>query len=364
MTRPLTPVATNTTPRTNPVTFTSVTLDRPGARIGSAAVRLAAVRRRIPFLILLGAVLFTGTCVRLPLFAEGPGPVRDVLPAISISGHERYGSSGRIILTTVAVTTDRLTPFQFVHAWLDPDQNVVPEREILAPGESPEEEARRARSSMDASKVAAAFVVMSKLTSYPRRHGSGALIEEVVSGCPAEGNLFPGDVVTRIDGREIRDLKDASSALDRAPGGTPLSFEVTAGGRVEQVEITKRACAGSEEPLVGVSMVGNFPFGISFKSGEVSGPSAGLMWALGLYDLLTPRDLTAGRVVAGTGSISPDGEVAPIAGVGEKVLAATRAGADVFLIPEANLDEARAEAGELELIPVRTFDDAIEKLTG
>ncbi|MEX1047384.1 MAG: S16 family serine protease [Actinomycetota bacterium] len=322
------------------------------------------MKRRIPFLLVLGAVLFAGYFVRLPLFAEGPGPVRDVLPAISFSGHERYATTGRLVLTTVAVTRDRLTPFQFVHAWLDPDQDLVPEDEILPPGETEEQERERAISSMDTSKIAAAYVVLSELTSYPRRHGRGALVEQVAGGCPAEGDLFPGDVILEIDGEPVRDLDDASQGLAAVPAGRELMLEIRAGGQVEEVRLAKQPCAGSEKPIIGAAMVPNFPIGISFRSGDVTGPSAGLMWALGLYELLSPDDLSRGRVIAGTGEIDPSGEVTPIAGVEKKILAAERAGADVFLIPDDNLAEVNAEAGDLELIPVGSFEDAIEKLNG
>lgn len=322
------------------------------------------MRRRIPFLLVLGAVLFAGNCVRLPLFAEGPGPVRDVLPAISFSGHERFTTTGRLVLTTVAVTRDRLTPFQFVHAWLDPDEDLVPASEILPPGQTKEEEQQRAISSMDTSKIAAAYVVLSEVTSYPNRHGRGALVEQVADGCPAEGDLYPGDVILEIDGEPIRGLEDASRALQSSSSGEDLLFEIRAGDQLEQVHLTKEPCAGSAEPVVGVSMVPNFPIGISFRSGDVTGPSAGLMWALGLYELLSPDDLARGRVIAGTGAIDPSGEVMPIAGVQKKVLAAERAGADVFLIPDENLTDVSPQAGDLELIPVGSFEDAIERLNG
>ena len=102
---------------------------------------------------------------------------------------------------------------------------------------------------------------------------------------------------------------------------------------------------------------------VRISSGGIGGPSAGLMWALGLYDLLTPGDLAGGRTIAGTGVIGLDGRVYPIGGIGEKIAAAADAGAGVFLVPRGNLSEARA-AGDhgLELIMIRSFDEALEAL--
>jgi PDZ domain-containing protein len=98
-------------------------------------------------------------------------------------------------------------------------------------------------------------------------------------------------------------------------------------------------------------------------SGEVGGPSAGLMWALGLYELLDPGDLTAGRTIAGTGTIDLAGRVGPIGSIREKVIGAERAGADLFLVPVDNMPELEGvETGDMELVPVKTFDDALEAL--
>jgi PDZ domain-containing protein len=112
-------------------------------------------------------------------------------------------------------------------------------------------------------------------------------------------------------------------------------------------------------------MVDAFPFEIEISSGDVGGPSAGLMFALGLYDALTPADLTDGRTIAGTGTITPDGRVGPISGIVDKVIGAERGGATVFLVPRANMAELReVDTGGIRLVPVGTFDDAVEALDG
>jgi PDZ domain-containing protein len=110
-------------------------------------------------------------------------------------------------------------------------------------------------------------------------------------------------------------------------------------------------------------MIDPFPFDVSFASADIGGPSAGLMWALGLYDLLTPEDLTAGRTIAGTGMIAPDGKVYPIGGIADKVIAAQRAGATMFLAPKSNMqDLVGVDTGAMQVIPVGTFDQALAAL--
>jgi PDZ domain-containing protein len=130
------------------------------------------------------------------------------------------------------------------------------------------------------------------------------------------------------------------------------------------VGVTRGRCPGVDEPLIGVFLVEPFPFEITIESGDVGGPSAGLMWAVGLYDLLTPGDLTGGRTVAGTGSIDLEGKVGPIGGILDKVVAAREANADIMLVPRDNYDEARdVDAGDLTLISVSTLDEAIEAIS-
>jgi PDZ domain-containing protein len=120
-----------------------------------------------------------------------------------------------------------------------------------------------------------------------------------------------------------------------------------------------------KRPILGILAVDNFPFPVTISVSDIGGPSAGLMWALGLDDLLTPGDLTGGRTVAGTGEIFPDGTVGPIGGVENKVAAAKGAGATVFLVPAGeNYRDARAVAGDLRLVPVHSFQDALDFLQG
>ncbi len=314
--------------------------------------------RRLGFLLPLAAALVLAATLSLPYYALAPGPVRAVEPLIHFEGQARYESEGSFVLTSVRYS--RLTPFELVLAWLDPDRDVVHRSVLFPPGQTPEEERERAISQMDQSKIDAAYVVLRELTAYPREHGEGILVEQVVDGCAADGELFPGDLIHRIDGTEVDTVREARRAIEAAPSGTRLTFQVTVEGEPETVRLIREPCAGSEDPLVGVSLVNSFPFEIRISSGQIGGPSAGLAWALGLYDLLTPGDLTGGRTIAGTGALFLDGSVRSVGGLDEKAIAAVDAGAEVLLLPEANLEDARAVAGNgLEFVPVATLSDAI-----
>ena len=320
-------------------------------------------RKRVVLYVTIGVIAGLALTVYLPWYAVGPGPARAVQPLIRFGDRTRYESQGSFVMTSVRYT--RLTGFDMLLAWLDPDRAVVARSVLYPDGKDVQVERERSISQMDSSKLDASAVVLRALEGYPKNHGDGVLIESVVSGCAADGELFPGDRILSIDGEPVDSYRDASRAIEAAPSGSSLTFDLSVDGDPETVDLVREPCGDSRDPLVGVRMINSFPFQVSISSGEIGGPSAGLMWALGLYDLLTRGDLTSGLTIAGTGQIALDGIVIPIAGIEEKLAAAADAGASVFLVPQGNMGAARASGDHgLELVPVATFDDALAYLLG
>jgi Lon-like protease len=318
--------------------------------------------KRLLVYLSLGAIAGLALTIYLPWYAVGPGPARAVQPLIRFEDRPRYESEGRFVMTSIRY--QRLTGFDMLLAWLDPDRAIVARSIVYPDGEDVEEEHERAISQMDSSKLDASALVLRELSGYPKEHGDGVLVESVVSGCAADGELFPGDRILAIDGEAVDSYRDASTVIERASSGSTLTFDLSVDGEPETVDLVREPCGQSEEPLVGIQMINSFPFEVSISSGEIGGPSAGLMWALGLYDLLTSGDLTSGRTIAGTGKIALDGRVFPIDGIGDKLAAAADAGASVFLVPQGNAEAARASGDQgLELVPVATFEDALAYLT-
>ncbi|MEO8476765.1 MAG: S16 family serine protease [Actinomycetota bacterium] len=319
------------------------------------------ILKSIGALLGLGLVFGVGF-LRLPYYAVGPGPAREVVPLIRVGGdRQTFPPSGKLIMTTVSFYP--VTALQALQAWIDPNKTIVADEVLYPPGVDHATEARRARSQMDQSKIDAAIVVLAELEGYPKTHGTGALIEQTFPGCPADGELFAGDLILAIGGEPVDSLQEASHLIGEAPTGEPLDFRVRAAGETHDVEVAKRRCAGSGDPLVGIAPIANFPFPVEISSGNVGGPSAGLMFSLGLYDLLTPGELTSGRTIAGTGTIDRDGAVGPIGGISDKVVAAERVGASVFLVPKENMAELKGvDTGAMRLIEVATFDDALAAL--
>lgn len=317
------------------------------------------------FLLLLtpwAALGLSVYAVDLPLFSVGPGPAREVNPRIDIDGRRTFESRGRLMLTTVSL--GRVNVFSALDAWVDPSVDVVSERSILLPGQTDRQHREESDLEMDESKIAAVAVALRRITGYPREHGNGVLIQDVIEGAPASGRLFPGDLILAADGKPVDELDEVRSAIRAGGTRRDLRLTIESGDERRTVKLRPVQRPGGGGPIIGVVLVENFPFEIRIDSGDVGGPSAGLMWALGVLDLLTPGDLTSGRTVAGTGVIDLEGGVHPVGGIQHKVLAAEREGAELFLLPEANLMQAREVAQDIELVPVDGFEEALDHLEG
>jgi PDZ domain-containing protein len=290
-----------------------------------------------------------------------------VLPLIDVEGQPSYDSEGRLLLTTV--NFGRVNVYDAVRAWIDPAANLVDEQSVIPPGQTDLEFERRSLSQMDQSKIAAVAVSLERLTGYPEEHGDGVIVQDTVQGGPAFGRLFPGDLIVAADGEPVADPEDLTRMIGEAGAGTSIRFTVRPleGGEEETVPLVpiRDPQPPEDDPdraIIGILSVVNFPFTVRIESGDIGGPSAGLMWALGVTELLTPEDLTGDDTLAGTGTVDLLGNVGPIGGIGLKIIAAERAGASAFLVPRDNLAEARAVGSDLPLVSVTTVDQAIEFL--
>ena len=225
--------------------------------------------RTAGYILLISAAIAV-SWIRLPFFSFGPGPARDIGPLIHVEDTPTYASSGHLVMTTIRF--DKLTALGTLVTWIDPDRSVVAEDVVYPPGLSVAEETHRAISEMDQSKIDAAAVVLREVSDYPRDHGLGALVESVGPGCPADEQLFPGDLIVRIEGEAVTSRRHASRLIDAVPVDEPIDFQVEADGETHDVRLTRGSCPGVDEPLVGILLVASFPFEITIES-DVGGGS-------------------------------------------------------------------------------------------
>jgi PDZ domain-containing protein len=189
-------------------------------------------------------------------------------------------------------------------------------------------------------------------------------IKNVTADGPSDGTLKPGDVITKVDGQPVTSAPKLTELVRARPAGTALSIEYKRGSATATTKVTTRAADG-EPPRIGVEIESKqpHPFELKIDLAEIGGPSAGLMFALGIIDKIEPDDLTGGRIIAGTGTIDDEGNVGPIGGIAQKLVGAKEAGAVYFLTPADNCAEAKANARKgLPLIKVGTLDEAFTAL--
>jgi PDZ domain-containing protein len=139
----------------------------------------------------------------------------------------------------------------------------------------------------------------------------------------------------------------------------------SAGGATHTVHITLGSAPERSYGFLGIypGLRADVPFDVSIKLKGIGGPSAGMMFALGVVDKLTPGDLDGGRIIAGTGTITDTGQVGSIGGIPFKIAAAKRDGATVFLVPAGNFSEAAAHRPSgLRLVKVDTLRSAVSEL--
>lgn len=312
-----------------------------------------------------------------PYAIEQPGPVYDTLgssgagedraPLISIPEQRTYPTTGRLDLLTVSVlgsTTGGPSWFDLAEAWLDPAKAVIPLEAVFPQGETQQQSEQQSAQQMTASQQSA---ITAALTDLGYDVDGTVTIGSVQRGSAAAGELEEGDVVTSFAGEAIDDACSLQNAVV-ANGTKAAAVVVERDGEQRTIRLTPRATddgAGGTRPLLGVttSATMSYPFAVDLRIDDVGGPSAGMMFALGIIDKLTPGSLTGGRHVAGTGTICGDGEVGAIGGIVQKMSAARAAGATLFLAPEANCSDVVGHIPSgLDVVAVGTLSDSLEAL--
>lgn len=315
---------------------------------------------------LLAALLVAAAVVPLPYAVYSPGPTFDILAEdadeaelIQVDGHKTYyDDEGQLRFTTVKTTArdNRLTLFELFGAWQDDDKAVIP-FDVAHPEDlTAEEEKQQGQAMMASSQDVAKAVALTEL-GYDLETSVQAI--EVVEGSAADGELLAGDVLLRVDGTRVSQPSDVVDAVTENGAGEPVEFVVERDDERLTVPVTPEEVDG--EPRVGITVGENyeFPFEIELRvDPQIGGPSAGLMFALGIYDTLTPEVLTGGDVIAGTGALAPDGTVEPIGGIQQKISGAEDAGAEVFLVPADNCDDVGGLETDVELVKAETMHDA------
>jgi len=340
------------------------------------SLRTVSRRQLTLFIAVSGVVLAAVAAVLLPVpyVILSPGPTLNTLgtgPAgrslIQIAGHPSFPTAGHLNLVTVSFQggpSDSLNVFAALRAWLTPHEAVVPEQELFGPGQTQQQVVKQDTQQMASSQQTATAAALCVL-GIPFK--TVDTVATVAKRLPAAGVLRRGDVITAVDGKPVTCKKGSAPLIRARPAGAPVTLTVvrTVGGhRVTRQFHLKTARVGGHA-VVGVAVSESFvfPFNVKIRVGDIGGPSAGLMFALGIVDKLTPGNLTGGKFVAGTGEISADGTVGAIGGIQQKMVGARQAGATVFLTPAGNCaDTAGAVPQGMRLVKVSNLVGAMSAL--
>jgi PDZ domain-containing protein len=328
--------------------------------------------RRRGVTVILGALITALLAVGvmafpLPYVVLKPGPTVNTLGSdngkevITVTGRgaTTSTSTGQLRLTTVGVQPN-VELVWAIRGWFSDQQAVVPRELIYPPDRSEQQVEQQNAEAFTQSENSATTVALRKL-GYPLL----TVVKKVTDGGPSVGRLRAADVITSVNGARVDGPARLTALIRAQRAGTALRIGYTRAGKPDVATVTSVSTDGKPARIgVEIGTRQSAPFKVAVDLDKIGGPSAGLMFTLGIIDKLTPADLTGGRIIAGTGTIVDDaGNVGPIGGIPQKLVGAKAAGAQLFLVPADNCAEAvRNAVSGLPMAKVATVDDALAAL--
>lgn len=294
-----------------------------------------------------------------------PDETRAVEPLVEIEGEKPLRDGGGIYF--VAVNVRKASLIERVFPGIHEGSTLIPAEQLLPPGISEETRREGELRAMARSQQVAAAVALRRLGYEVKTKNVGVLVDGVVAQSPATGKLRANDVIVAVDGKPVRSRSDLLGLVQSHKPGEVVRVQVRRGAKRQTVPL--RTAADPSDPnraVIGVFIDQaasiELPLDVKIDLGNVGGPSAGLAFALDVMEELG-RDVDRGRRIAATGEIELDGSVAPVGGIKQKTIAVRRSGIKVFLVPAGdNASEARRHAGGLRIVPVKTFQQALQSL--
>ncbi len=339
-----------------------------------SVVRIAEKPSFWPVRLILVALLFlvlSAVGASLVLTNDGleaPGLALSVEPMVDVPASYDHPHSGTFILTSV-LTQAPITAVEWLAGQITPAIKIVPPEIIVPKNTSVQEVARQGVQMLDQSETTAVVVALRQAGYAVETTGTGVVVVSIEPDSPSNGILQPGDVITGLNGKPVQTTNELVDQIKAQPQRAIVHLQVQRGGQTILVDAPLMAPAQpGGTPRLGITIdsagyKAQLPFPVLIHSQKiVGGPSAGLMFTLTVYNALSPVDITGGRRIAGTGTIDLNGAVGPIGGVQQKVVAAELSGAQYFLSPADNYDDARAIAHSIRVVKVSTFAEALQFL--
>ncbi|MDO4666143.1 MAG: S16 family serine protease [Actinomycetaceae bacterium] len=326
--------------------------------------------------IIAALAVFAVMFVPVPYVVESPGPTFDVLdsegaaPVISVQGAKTYSTTGELHMVTVSLQggpQNPLTVGQALLALVLPSWDLSPQEDVFPKELTGAQIEKISRAQMEGSQQNAEAAALENL-------GYKVPAKFFVAGVSknAQGKLQAGDQIVALEAAGRKATTDTAGSLFRflakTPPKTDVKVRVVRHGHPQDVTVKSQKMPARRGSVLGIAIDPKvkLPVDVKISLAGVGGPSAGTMFALGIIDKLTPKQLAGNQVIAGTGAIRMDGEVEAISGVPQKMVGAKADGAKFFLVPRSNCEDAlgRIPSG-LRVVPIQTLQDArtaVEKI--
>ncbi|WP_202076916.1 SepM family pheromone-processing serine protease [Caldalkalibacillus salinus] len=318
----------------------------------------------------------------LPYFVSAPGEAMELSPIVKVE--QGYPEQGSFMLTTIRMGEANI--FNYALARWDEYRDIVPKEVLLAHYQNEEEFTQRQIQVMESSKENAIAVAYELAGRDVQIEYKGVMVVSTIEDMPAEEHFQFGDIITHVDGEEVHTAEALIKYLKDKSLGDEVTISFTREGEsmeamisLEELPLTEDEETHEHQPRAGIgistvtkrNMEVDPP--VEIETSRIGGPSAGLMFSLEIYNQLTEHDITKGYRVAGTGTIAPDGMVGRIGGIHQKIVAADKAGAEIFFAPheegaeESNYQRALTAAEdigtEMKIVPVDYIKDALDYLS-
>ncbi|HZH61914.1 MAG TPA: SepM family pheromone-processing serine protease [Metabacillus sp.] len=324
--------------------------------------------------LVLAVILLIMSFIKLPFYITQPGMASELESIIKVeNGFE--DEEGSFSLTTVRF--GRANPLTYMWAKLNEFYYIHPLEEIKREDESDKEYMNRQLHMMEISQESAISVAYQKANKKVEYTFHGIYVDGVIKDMPAASVLEVGDRIYKVDSIELQTAEEFIEYVGTKKEGDQVNIMFDREGKQDEAQITLAPFPDQPEKVgLGISLVTDRQMDvepeIELQTEEIGGPSAGLMMSLEIYNQLTEGDLTRGYQIAGTGTINAEGEVGPIGGISQKIVAADKEGIDIFLAPNGNgnpisnykeaVETGKKIGTEMKIIPIDSFDEAVEYL--
>ncbi|WP_028982932.1 SepM family pheromone-processing serine protease [Sporolactobacillus terrae] len=333
-------------------------------------------RRVIKWTLIIAAVVLLGlNFVSTPYYVQRPGKAESMAKMVQVTGAKKVDGAYRLVY----IYLGKANIYQYLWAKFDRNKytTLVKENQVKMPEEDEQDYNLRQQNYMSSAQQSAAYVAYKAAGKAPKLTEAGVLVLGVMQGMPSSKVLKTGDLITGVDGQTIKTVQDMDRVIKMKKLGDTYRVTLMRGHRVRNVTVRsapfpKQYVGAGRGWGIGIYQDNHVKVQVSpkvnFDIENIGGPSAGLMMTLEVYDQLVPENLARGRDIAGTGTISLNGQVGPIGGIAEKVVGASRSGADIFFAPAADheYETARKTAKDIhtrmKIVKVATFKEAIEYL--